>query len=574
MNSFRLYRRLLGYAKPYWPAFLAASLSLIVIAATEVALPALMKPLFDQGLTGEFNFSIWWVPIGVVVIFLFRGAAGFISGYAMSWVANNVLRDLRQEMYNKLLSIPSAYFDKQSSGKLISKIVAEVNGVTVSVTNVVTTIIRDSLILIGLIGWLLWLNWLLTLIVLCLAPILISLTILISKRMREVSRATIEATGQLTGSVEQTIAAHKVIKLFQSALYEQLRFEKINRDFRAQTMRVVIVQALQAPLSQFIVACGIAIILTTALIQAEAGQATVGDFASFLTAILMLLSPIKHLADINAQLQRGLASAESVFTLIDEQSEQDTGKKIATSTQGGLEFCAVTLSYSNTREIALNGISFQIQAGETIALVGPSGGGKTSLINLITRIYNPTTGSLKLDGTDIREFTLSSLRSQVSVVSQDVILMNESLLKNIAYGTSTIDLQRVQRALKLADLEDFVSSLPEGLETNIGDRGANLSGGQRQRLSIARAAYRDTRILILDEATSALDQLTERKVKDALDQLRAGRSTIVIAHRLSTVSSIRRIFVIADGRVVGQGSHAELLKSCRLYERLATEMRS
>jgi subfamily B ATP-binding cassette protein MsbA len=574
MSSLHLYGRLLSYAKPYWPAFLAASFSLILIATTEVALPALMKPLFDQGLTGEFNFSIWWVPIGIIVIFLFRGAAGFISGYAMSWVANNVLRDLRQEMYNKLLSIPSAYFDSQPSGKLISKIITEVNGVTISVTNVVTTIIRDSLILIGLIGWLFWLNWLLTLIVLCLAPLLISLSILISRRMREVSRATIEATGQLTSSVEQAIAAHKVIKLFQSALYEQLRFEKINRDFRAQTMRVVIVQALQAPLSQLIVACGIAIILTTALIQAGAGQATVGDFASFLTAMLMLLSPIKHLADVNAQLQRGLASAESVFTLIDEQSEQDTGRKIATSTQDSLEFCAVTLSYSNTREIALNGISLRIQAGETIALVGPSGGGKTSLINLITRIYNPTTGSLKLGGIDISEFTLASLRSQISVVSQDVILMNESLLKNIAYGTGTIDLERVQRALKLADLEDFVASLPEGLETNIGDRGANLSGGQRQRLSIARAAYRDTRILILDEATSALDQLTERKVKDALDQLREGRSTIVIAHRLSTVCSIRRIFVIADGCVVGQGSHTDLLKSCPLYERLSTEMRS
>ena len=573
MNSFRLYQRLLRYARPYWPAFLIAALAIFAFAATETALPALVKPLFDRGFTTHSDFPVWWVPVAVVLIFVFRGIAGFISAYAMSWVSNNVLRDLRQAMYDKLLLMPALTYDGRTPGQLISRVITEVNGVTVAATNVVNTIVRDSLILIGLLAWLFWVNWILTLIILFLAPALISVSLIMSRRMRKVSRAAIRATTELTQSVEETVSSHKLVKLFQSHEFEQRRFGEINRRYRNQGMKVVITQALQAPLSQLIVACGIAVVLTIALLQARNGYSTIGDFVSFLTGMLMLLSPIKHLADVNAQLQRGLASAESIFEIIDEKSELDQGQRVLRETRGALAFRDVHLSYSASRSPALRGVTLSVEAGETVALVGPSGGGKTSLISLIPRLYDPTEGVILLDGMDTRDFTLQSLRSQISVVTQDPALINDTLIKNIAYGQKTIDIKRIERALAIADLDDFIEQLPEGLQTNVGSRGSKLSGGQKQRLAIARAAYRDSPVLILDEATSALDQITEKRVQDALEKLRQGRTTIIIAHRLSTIASVSRIVVLDQGRVIADGHHETLLKNCSLYHQIVNQMR-
>lgn len=573
MSSYCLYARLLGYAKPYWLAFVLAALALMVVAATETALPALMKPLFDKGFSGVAKFQVWWVPAVILLIFLIRGLASFVSTYMMSWVAGNVLRDLRLAMYDRLLVMPASSFDNRSSGQLISKLIAEVNGVTIAATNVLNTLVRDSLILIGLLGWLLWLNWLLTMVVLGLAPVMVLLSLTLSRRMRRVSRAAINATGQLTRSVEQTVTGQKLIKLFQSQEFERQRFANMNQDYRAQGMRVVIAQALQAPLSQFIVAVGVAVVVTIALVQARQSGASIGDFASFITAMLLLLSPIRHLADVNAQLQRGLASAEAVFAMIDEKSEVDLGKKELSELRSRIEFRDVYLYYSGKREAALQGIDLSIQAGETVALVGPSGGGKTTLVNLLPRLYDPTSGAVLFDGVDIRDYTLKSLRSQISVVSQDVILMNDSLLRNLAYGKEDVSQERVQQALTLADLKEFADSLPEGLETNIGDRGVKLSGGQRQRLAIARAAYRNAPILILDEATSALDNATEKRVQEALDHLCQGRTTLIIAHRLSTIQSVQRIIVIDRGRVVAQGAHEQLLRTCSLYSQIASDLK-
>ena len=568
MTSARLYGRLLSYAKPYWPGFAFAALAMLVTAGTETAFPALLKPLLDNGFAGASAFQVWWVPTAVLLIFLLRGVSTFLSVYAMNWIANSVLRDLRQAMFNKLLTMPASTFDARSSGQLISRVIAEVNGVTSAATNVVNTLVRDSLILIGLLGWLFWLNWKLTLVVLALLPLLAGLTLAFSKRMRRVSRDALKATAEMTRSVEEAIFGNRVIKGFQGDQFESGRFKKVNAEFRGQSMRLALAQALQSPISQFIAAIGVAVVLTIALMQSRAGEATVGDFISFVTAMLMMFGPLRHLADINAQLQRGLASAEAVFELIDEKSERDTGTHTVERVQGAIEFQGITLAYPSSDRKVLAGLTVSIRPGETVAFVGPSGGGKTSLVNLVPRLYEPTEGKVLIDGIPIADLTLANLRAQIALVSQDVVLFNDSIRNNIAYGAASVTDQELHAAIDAADLGKFVASLPEGAETVIGDRGVRLSGGQRQRIAIARAVLKNAPILILDEATSALDTTAEASVKSAIDRLRKGRTTLVVAHRLSTIVDADRIVVIEAGQIVEQGSHQELLNRAGLYASL------
>ena len=567
LSALKLYRRLVAYATPYWIGFLCAAISMALMAATETALPALIKTFFDRGLAvaQDSEFKVWWTPAAILGIFLVRGLAGFAGTYAMSWIANCVLRDLRQAMFNKLLTLPASKFDARSSGQLISRVIAEVNGVTSAATSVVSTLVRDSLILLGLLGWLFWLNWKLTLIVLVLLPFLAGLTFVFSKRMRRVSREALKATAEMTRSVEESIFGNRVIKVFQGNDFESARFRRVNAEFRGQSMRLAIAQALQTPMSQMIAAVGVAVVLTIALLQSRAGEATVGDFISFVAAMLMMFGPLRHLADVNAQLQRGLAAAEAVFELIDEKSEQDVGTRVIERVRGEIEFQGVSFSYLGSDCPVLKQVSLRIQPGETIALVGPSGGGKTSLVNLLPRLYEPTSGRVLLDGISVSEFTLASLRSQVALVSQDVVLFNDSIRNNIAYGAVNASDQQVLAAVAAADLAAFVDSCPDGINTVIGDRGVRLSGGQRQRIAIARAVLKNAPILILDEATSALDMHAEASVKVAIDQLRQGRTTVVVAHRLSTIVDASRIIVIKGGEIVEQGSHRELLQLGGVY---------
>ena len=568
MTSTRLYGRLLSYAKPYWPGFALAALAMLVTAATETAFPALLKPLLDNGFAGASSFQVWWVPTAVLTIFLLRGTSTFLSVYAMNWIANSVLRDLRQAMFNKLLTLPASAFDARSSGQLISRVIAEVNGVTSAATNVVNTLVRDSLILIGLLGWLFWLNWKLTLVVMLLLPFLAGLTLAFSKRMRRVSRDALKATAEMTRSVEEVIFGNRVIKVFQGDQFESGRFKKVNAEFRGQSMRLAIAQALQTPISQLIAAIGVAVVLTIALLQSRAGEATVGDFISFVTAMLMMFGPLRHLADVNAQLQRGLASAEAVFELIDEKSERDTGSQTVGRVRGEIEFQAVSLAYPSSERQVLQEVSVVIRPGETVALVGPSGGGKTSLINLLPRLYEPTAGRVLIDGIAVTDLSLASLRAQIALVSQDVILFNDSIRNNIVYGATESAEAEVNAAIAAADLSDFVASLPDGADTVIGDRGVRLSGGQRQRIAIARAVLKNAPILLLDEATSALDTKAEASVKAAIDRLRQGRTTLVVAHRLSTIVNADRILVIANGRLVEEGRHETLMAKAGLYASL------
>jgi ATP-binding cassette, subfamily B, bacterial MsbA len=566
--SFALYKRLLRFVRPYWLGFFLATLGMVVVAASETAFPALMKPLLDQGFQGEQSFPTWWAPVAILVIFAVRGIAGFSSTYAMSWIANNVLRDLRSDMFNRLLTMPSASFDAKSSGQLISRVIAEVNGVTNAATNVVTTLVRDSLILVGLLGWLFWLNWQLSLVAIALVPALAALTVGFSSRMRKVSRGALKATGDMTRKVEQVIYGNRVIKIFQGQPYEQENFDRVNADYRSQSMRLVIAQALQTPLSQFLAAIGVAVVITIALLQTRAGEATVGGFVSFITAMLMTLAPLKRLADLNIHIQRGLAAAESVFALIDETTEEDSGSRRVARVQGSISFRNVGLIYPGESRTVLNDISLEINAGETVAFVGPSGGGKSSIVNLVPRLYEPTCGQVSIDQIPVREFSLANLRAQIALVSQDVILFNDTIFNNVAYGDPNAREDQVWGAIKAAGLDNFVAKLELRMQTKIGDRGLKLSGGQRQRLAIARAIMKDAPILILDEATSALDSITESEVQLAIDQLRKNRTTLIVAHRLSTVQNADRIVFISGGKILEQGSHEELLRLGGAYLKL------
>jgi ATP-binding cassette, subfamily B, bacterial MsbA len=574
LTSAALFRRLLSYSFKYWLGFLVAVLCMSITAATETAFPALMKQLMDKGFQGVSGFPVWWVPVIVLAIFIVRGAATFVATYSMEWVANNVLRDIRQAMFEKLITLPSASFDAKSAGQLISRMIAEAQQVLFAATSVITVLVRDSLILIGLLGWLFWINWKLTLVVLCLMPFLAVMTRKFSKRMRGVGRTFLGAVGEMTTSVEEAISGNRVIKIYGGEAYEKARFSRVNAKFRGQAMRYAIASALQTPISQFIGAVGVSVVVTIALMQTRAGTATIGDFVSFITAMLLMFSPLKHLAEINANLQKGLAAAEGVFALIDEHSEKDSGSVLLERAQGDIRFERVTIQYPTRDEPALRSLSLVIPSGKTYALVGPSGSGKSTFVNLLPRLYEVDSGAIKIDGIDIKDMPLATLRAQIALVSQDVVLFNDTIARNIAYGRNDISADTIREAAGAADLLIFVESLPLGMQTVVGDRGVRVSGGQRQRIAIARAIIKDAPILILDEATSALDTKSEANVQEAIERLRKGRTTLVVAHRLSTVVNADQIVVLDGGRIVQQGTHEELIKQAGLYQSLYAQMQA
>jgi subfamily B ATP-binding cassette protein MsbA len=568
-TSRTLYLRLLGYVKPYWRMFALSIVGLVLTAATEPLLPALFKPLLDEGFVAKNETFIRWIPILLLALFLVRGLSSFVSNYCMAWVSGRLVMDLRAAMFDKLLTLPTRYFDQNPSGQLIAHVAFNVTQVTQAATSSLTTLVRDSVTVLGLLGYLLWLNWQLTLIVFGMAPLTLWIVRLASKRLRGLSRKAQQNLGELTQVIDEAVGGHRVVKLYGGEDYEQTRFRQAADQARKFEMKRVAANAVYEPVIQLIAAIALAIIVFIAAGQATSNTTTVGGFVAFFMAMLLLFAPLKRLTAVNDQLQRGLAAAETIFGLLDQDVERDRGTRRIERVAGRLAFRDVSLTYPDKPVPALAGISLDIAAGETLALVGASGSGKTTLANLVPRFYDPDHGAIELDGVDLRELPLQDLRRHIALVSQDVVLFNDTLAHNIAYG-SRRDATRdeIRAACVAAHAWEFIEALPAGLDTLIGENGMRLSGGQRQRIAIARAILKNAPILILDEATSALDNESERHVQAALETLMQHRTTLVIAHRLSTIERADRIAVMEAGRIVEIGSHAELLARQGRYAQL------
>jgi ATP-binding cassette, subfamily B, bacterial MsbA len=569
LSSTQLYLRLLGYVKPYWRTFAVSILGMAVTAATEPLLPALLKPMLDGTFIHKDDTIIHLAPLLILVIFFVRGVSSFVGTYAIGWVGNKVVMDLREEMFHKLLTLPTRFYDDHATGNLISKLTFDVTQVTAAATNVVTVSIRDSIIIAGLLGWLFYLNWKLTLLSLVMVPIIAFILKILNSRLRDASRNSQRAMGDITQVIEESVAAHKVVKLFGGQQYEDERFSDQANWVRRHTMKQAMAAAANVPIVQMIAAIALSVIMYLATVQARSDETTVGGFLSFITAMLMLTAPIKRMTGVSEFLQRGLAASESVFELLDTPGETDTGTIAMERAKGQIGFEHVSLSYQEDGRLALRDICLEIPAGQAVALVGASGGGKSTLANLVPRFYQPSSGRITLDGHDLADLTLASLRANIALVSQEVILFNDTVAANIAYGQMRVVLEaEIIAAAKAAHAMEFISQMPQGLNTLVGERGVKLSGGQRQRIAIARAILKNAPILILDEATSALDSESERHVQAALETLMQGRTSLVIAHRLSTIEKADRIIVLQKGEIVETGTHYELLAIGGVYAQL------
>ena len=561
-------KRLTALHAPYKKHLALALLAMVVTAATEPLLPYALKLLLDNGFGGKVNFSFWLVPLIVIGIFAMRGASTFASSYLMSYVSTRILNELRRRMFASMLNLPIDFYNTHTVGKVINSIMFEVQQIIEMVTKVFTSIVRSSLTVLGLLAWLLYLNWVLTLVTLVLLPLLTIVVRTTGKRLKKLNRDSLAVNAELTQVIEETTRAQQVIKIFGGQDYEKSRFEERAEQLRRYSMRMTTTFSATVPITQVITAAAVALVIVMALFQSEQGQITVGGFVSFITAMLMLLTPLKQLAEVNGPLQRGMAAAEEVFLLIDKTPERTGGKPLAGRCSGRIEFKDVSFAYPGHQEPALQHINLSIAPGQTVAFVGMSGGGKSTLVSLLPGFYSVTGGQILLDGENIDDIALTSLRSQIAMVSQQVVLFDDTLAANIAYGDAAPDRQRIEAAAAAAFLSDVIDGLPDGLETRLGDNGSRLSGGQRQRVAIARAIYKDAPILILDEATSALDTEAERAVQAALEHLMQGKTTLVIAHRLSTIERADRIVVLSHGKIMETGSHQQLLDANGAYANL------
>ena len=568
-SDLQLYLRLMAYVKPYWRWFVVSIISMIILSATDPAIAALMKPLLDGGFVEKDPDIILLVPILIILLFTIRGIAEFASGLSLRWVANQVIMDMRTAMFDRLLALPSQYYDHQVSGRLISKFSYDVTQIKNAASNAITVAVRDTLTILGLLCWMLYLNWELTLISLFSAPAITVLVLVIRKRLRKMGRRVQSTMADISHVLNESIHNHKLIKLFGGKKQEESRFNVVNDANRRYMVKFAVASVATGPGVQLIAAIIFAVIVYIATQDAVKGTLTVGEFISFIAALTMLLTPLRRLVRINEFLQKALAASESIFSLLDMPVEQDTGNRTVKRLQGVIEFRNVSFRYEKSDTPALQNISMLIRAGETVALVGSSGSGKTTIASLLPAFYQVTDGQILLDDCDIREYTLETLRNNIALVSQEIYLFNDTVRNNIAYGSLSGKTEaEIVQAATAANAMEFIKALPDGLDTLVGEKGLLLSGGQRQRIAIARALLKDAPILILDEATSSLDTESERSIQAALDRIRKNRTCIIIAHRLTTIENADRILVIDDGRIVQTGTHRELLEQNGVYARL------
>jgi subfamily B ATP-binding cassette protein MsbA len=569
--------RLIAYLKPHIRLIIGSLVAMAFVAAAETSIPALMKPLLDRGFTGQLDNKLWQIPVFLVGLALVRSLAQFLSNYLLTRVINAVLLKLREQMFQTLLNASTTFFQKNTASNLINAVVFEVNNVLSIMGGMLISLVRDSLTVVGLMGYLIYLNWKLTLVVLIIFPIIAFVMSKINKRLRSLNREQQGLTGELAYIVEEAAAGYKIMKVHGAQEYEMKRFKQKAERLRQFALKSAVAGGLNQPITQLIASMALSIVLVIALMQSATEGTTVGGFAAFVTAMMLVISPLKHLADINQPLQRGLTAAEMIFGLMDQPFEEDEDRRLNMKSldkaKGAIRFENVGFSYQQEvgRKDALSDINLSITPGEIVAFVGPSGGGKSTLVNLLPRFFKPTSGHIYLDDMLLEDIVLADVRKQLAFVSQDVILFNDTIAANVAYGAANeqgIDRERVIEALEAANLSALIQELPEGIDSMVGDNGNRLSGGQRQRLAIARAIYKDAPILILDEATSALDSESERQVQDALERLMTGRTTLVIAHRLSTIEHADRIVVIEHGKIVENGSHEVLIQQNGLYANL------
>ena len=568
---------------------LVAFVGSLIGAATEPLIPELMRPLLDQGFTAG-KLPLWAVPVAIVGIFAVRGVAGFVAQYALSWAALRGVQDLREALFQRILTGQPAMFGQRSASSLTNTLVYEVQNGATQLVNSVLTLVKDSLTLLALLGYLLWLNWKLTLFVGVLFPAVALLMRSVGKRLHRLAREGQDATDALAYVVEENVLAWRIVRLHGATAPQASRFEQHALTLRRVLLKIVAASGAMTPVTQVFTALALSAVIVVALWQSTTTGATVGGFVAFITAMLMLVAPVKHLSDVMAPITRGLASIERGLELLDDSPAEVGGshQPAGGRAHGHLQLQDLVLRYRDDQLPALDHLSLDIPAGQTVALVGPSGAGKSSLINLLPRFVDPSSGRILLDGVALADWQPSTLRQQFALVSQDVVMFNDSIAANVALGSATnpstslptnpataTDTAGIRAALAGAHLLDFVDGLPQGINTVIGHNGSQLSGGQRQRLAIARALYKNAPILILDEATSALDSESERAVQAALDTLMHGRTTLIIAHRLSTIEHADRIVVMDAGRVVESGPHAALLAAGGLYARLhALQFRS
>jgi subfamily B ATP-binding cassette protein MsbA len=567
-SGLSIYLRLLAYARPHWPMFLLGVLGMVMFAAVDTGFAFLVKKFLDGAFVERDSRMLVYVPAGIVVLFLVRGVGDYLSVYAPGWVGRQVIKSIRHEVFSRYLQLPVSYFDRNGVAMLLSRLTYNIELVAEAATTAVTFLIRDTLTIIGLISYLVFLNWRLTVFALAVAPIIVGLIRFTSTLFRRYSTRIQASMGDVTRVAKESLESQRMIKVFNAQDQQLEVFEQVNERNRASFMKLVMVKAVASPVVQMIAALGLAAVMYVAIRDVLTESLTIGEFTSFLTALLLVTAPLRRLVGVVGPLQQGIAAGESVFEILDTAVEDAGGDLRIVRSRGDVEFRDVNFTYDAEKGRVLNGINFRIGPGETVAIVGRSGSGKSTLISLLPRFHDPDSGVVLLDGIDLRKYRLQDLRNQLALVSQDVMLVDDTIRNNIAFSVPGASPEDVERAALAAHVLEFADELPAGLETTVGERGALLSGGQRQRVAIARAILKNAPILILDEATSALDAESEHLVQTALASLVQGRTTLVIAHRLTTIERADRILVLDEGRVVESGTHAELLAAGGVYAAL------